>query len=155
MTDSSPHTLRKMLRSWPLREQIAFFENELGIPLVEEPESAKLFPASNRARDVRDGLLALARRRGVELLMDTLVTGLAPTAAGWSVERAGAPPHRGATRSSSRPEDSRFRRSGSDGLGLSILEKLGHTIHPTYPALTPLTRAPSRPSRRWRASRCP
>ena len=67
VTDSSPHTLRKILRSWPLAEQIAFFERELGLPLVEERETAKLFPASNRARDVRDGLLALARppRRAV------------------------------------------------------------------------------------------
>src|SRR4051794_39066019 len=64
VTDSSPHSLRKILRSWPLAEQIAFFERELGQPLVEEAESAKLFPASNRARDVRDGLLALAARRG-------------------------------------------------------------------------------------------
>ena len=64
VTDSSPHSLRNILRSWPLAEQIAFFERELGQPLVEEAESAKLFPASNRARDVRDGLLALAARRG-------------------------------------------------------------------------------------------
>ncbi len=131
-----------MLRSWPLREQIPFFENALGIPLAEETESAKLFPASNRARDVRDALLALARRRGVELLMDTLVTGLAATADGWRIERAGAPPLEAravivATGGLSVP------KSGSDGLGLSILEGLGHTIHPTYPALTPLTAPPS------------
>ena len=135
--------MQRMLRSWPLREQIPFFENELGIPLAEEAESAKLFPASNRARDVRDALLALARRRGVELMMDTLVTGLAPTAEGWSIERAGAPPIEArtvvvATGGLSVP------KSGSDGLGLSILERLGHTIHPTYPALTPLT-APESP----------
>ena len=59
VTDSSPNLLRKMLRSWPLREQIAFFENELRLPLAEEAESSKLFPVSNKARDVRDGLLAL------------------------------------------------------------------------------------------------
>ena len=53
-----------MLRSWPLAEQIAFFERELGLPLVEEPETAKLFPASNRARDVRDGLLGLGGTPG-------------------------------------------------------------------------------------------
>src|SRR3954463_6163648 len=64
VTDSSPHTLRNMLRSWPLAEQIAFFERELGLTLVEETETGKLFPASNRARDVRDGLLSLAARRG-------------------------------------------------------------------------------------------
>ena len=52
VTDSSPHTLRNMLRSWPLREQIEFFERELRLPLKEETESGKLFPASDRARDV-------------------------------------------------------------------------------------------------------
>jgi hypothetical protein len=30
-------------------------------------------------------------------------------------------------------------KTGSDGIGLSILGRLGHTIHPTYPALTPVT----------------
>ena len=30
VTDSSPNTLRKMLRSWPLPEQITFFERERG-----------------------------------------------------------------------------------------------------------------------------
>lgn len=143
VTDSPPRALQRMLRSWPLREQIPFFENALGIPLAEEPESAKLFPVSNRARDVRDALLALARRRGVELLMDTLVTGLTPTADGWLIEREAAPPLEAravivATGGLSVP------KSGSDGRGLSILEGLGHTIHPTYPALTPLT-APASP----------
>src|SRR5215204_1047 len=61
VTDSSPNILRKMVRSWPLAEQRAFFERDLGIPLVEETESAKLFPRSNKARDVRDGLLHHAR----------------------------------------------------------------------------------------------
>src|SRR3954471_4170157 len=50
VTDSSPNTLRKIVRAWPLDEQIAFFEREVGIPLAEETESAKLFPVSNRAR---------------------------------------------------------------------------------------------------------
>src|SRR3954462_5187149 len=66
VTDSSPNTLRKIVRSWPLAEQVAFFQGDVGIPLVEESESAKLFPASHKARDVRDGLLALARARGAE-----------------------------------------------------------------------------------------
>jgi hypothetical protein len=51
VTDSSPHLLRKILRSWPLAEQIAFFEQELRLPLAEEPESAKLFPVSTYAMD--------------------------------------------------------------------------------------------------------
>src|SRR3954465_3367633 len=73
VTDSSPHTLRNIVRSWPLREQIDFFERELSLPLAEETESAKLFPSSNRARDVRDGLLALAQRRGARVLMNSAV----------------------------------------------------------------------------------
>src|SRR5580692_6793474 len=74
VTDSSSNTLRKIVRSWPLAEQIAFFQDDVGIALVEEAESVKLFPASHKARDVRDGLLALARARGATIRMDTLVT---------------------------------------------------------------------------------
>src|SRR5687768_11439879 len=92
VTDSSPNTLRKILRSWPLPEQIAFFETELGLTLVEETETGKLFPASDRARDVRDGLLALASRGGARFLPGTTVTGYSPSGAGWRVERDGASP---------------------------------------------------------------
>ena len=141
VTDSSPHTLRKILRSWPLAEQIAFFERELKLPLVEEAESAKLFPASNRARDVRDGLLALAARSGARLQMDTRVTGFAPAGSGWRVEREGGAPVEAdavvvATGGLSVPN------TGSDGRGLALLAALGHTVHPTYAALTPLTEVP-------------
>src|SRR3954470_1786502 len=82
VTDSSRNLLNRMLRAWPLREQIEFFENELRLPLVEEAESAKLFPMSNKARDVRDGLLAYATRAGVTLRMGTAVTGFSPTDGG-------------------------------------------------------------------------
>lgn len=142
VTDSSPNTLRKMVRSWPLQEQIAFFEGELGIPLVEEKESGKLFPASHRARDVRDGLLAHAVHRGVSLLTNTVVTGFAPCAAGWRIDRQGAPPLEAdavivATGGLSVPD------TGSDGLGLKVVERLGHTVHPTYAALTPIIAEPA------------
>ncbi|HEY8197962.1 MAG TPA: aminoacetone oxidase family FAD-binding enzyme [Gemmatimonadales bacterium] len=141
VTDSSPNTLRKILRSWPLAEQIAFFEDELGLTLVEEEESAKLFPASNRARDVRDGLLALAARRGAQFLPATTVTGFAPAAGGWKVERDGTAPLTVdavivASGGLSVPS------TGSDGRGLAMLEGLGHTVHTTYPALTPVVADP-------------
>src|SRR5829696_6803010 len=142
VTDSSPHTLRKILRSWPLAEQIAFFERELHLRLVEEPESAKLFPASNRARDVRDGLLALAARRGARLHPATRVTSFGPAGSGWRVTREGAEPLEVdavivATGGLSVPN------TGSDGAGLGMLAALGHAVHPTYAALTPLTAAPA------------
>jgi len=142
VTDSSPNLLRKMLRSWPLPEQVAFFEEKIGLRLVEEVASAKLFPASNRARDVRDGLLALAVRNGVRLLMGTRVSGFAPTAAGWRVDLDGRAPLLAdavvvATGGLSVPH------TGSDGLGLKLVEDLGHDVHPTYAALTPLIAEPA------------
>lgn len=142
VTDSSRNTLRKIVRSWPLAEQIAFFETELGLELVEETETAKLFPSSHRARDVRDGLLALAERRGATLMMDTLVTGLTPLADGrWRVEHASGAIECDAvivaTGGLSVP------KTGSDGMGLSMLARLGHTIHRTYAALTPITADPA------------
>src|SRR5687768_7690102 len=117
VTDSSRHTLRHMVRSWPLREQIAFFETELQLPLVAEAETGKLFPQSQRARDVRDRLLACARRRGVQILTNTLVTRIVPDGPGWAVERDAGEPLRAdavilATGGLSVP------RTGSDGRGL-------------------------------------
>jgi len=138
VTDSSPHLLRKMVRAWPLNEQRRFFEQTLGIPLVEEVESAKLFPASQKARDVRDGLLGYARARGVAMRMATRVTGISPSAAGWRVELEDHSPLMAdavvvATGGLSVPN------TGSDGAGLAMLAALGHQMHPTYAALTPLT----------------
>lgn len=142
VTDSSPNTLRKIVRSWPLAEQIAFFEQDVGVPLVEETESRKLFPASHKARDVRDGLLALARRRGATILTETNVTDVSRNGTGWSVACTGAPAVEAdaviiATGGLSVP------MTGSDGTGLRLLERLGHTIHTTYAALTPLVASSS------------
>lgn len=141
VTDSLPHTLRHILRSWPLREQVGFFEREAGVPLAEETASAKLFPRSNSARDVRDRLYGLARRRGVAFMMNAAVRAFEPRSGGWRVTIAGAPPLDAdavvvATGGLSVPA------TGSDGLGLEAARSLGHVVHATYPALTPLTCTP-------------
>jgi hypothetical protein len=69
------------------------------------------------------------------------VTGASPTERGWTVElKSGAPLEADAlilaTGGLSVP------KTGSDGRGLKIAEQLGHTLHPTYAALTPLTATP-------------
>ncbi len=138
VTDSSRNVLGKILRSWPLAEQIAFFENELRLPLAEEPESSKLFPLSNKARDVRDGLLAYAKRSGATLRTNTIVAGFSPVAGGWRVDLGGGASIETdavivATGGLSVPN------TGSEGLGLRELARLGHVMHPVYAALTPLT----------------
>ena len=46
--------VRRMLRSWPLEQQRAFFEDEVGVPLKLEAEDGKFFPVSEpRARRAR------------------------------------------------------------------------------------------------------
>ncbi len=142
VTDSSPHTLRNIVRSWPLAEQRDFFEHDLGIPLAEETESAKLFPVSNKARDVRDRLLAHAIAKGTKWMPDTTVVGIEQVDVGWRIATEDgrsivADAMIVATGGLSVPA------TGSDGRGLSWLRALGHTVHPTYAALTPVTANPA------------
>ena len=136
VTDSPPHLLRAMLRAWPLHEQRAFFERELNIPLALEEESGKLFPRSNRAKDVRDALVAFARARGVTVQFDTTVSGLAASDRGFTLDTSnGAAVYDRvilATGGLSVPA------TGSDGIGLRIARELAHQMTDTYPALTPL-----------------
>ena len=136
VTDSPAHLLRAMLRAWPLHEQRAFFEQDLQIPLALEEESGKLFPESNRAKDVRDGLVEHARTKGVQLQFDTKVTDLLSTATGFTVvTSSGAVECERvilATGGLSVPA------TGSDGIGLDMARRLGHGMIETYPALTPL-----------------
>ncbi len=143
VTQSSPNIVKQILRSWPLAEQRAFFEEELGIPLKLEAESGKLFPVSDKARDVRDGLLEWARKGGAAVTFGVTVVGCRPMADGsWEVVTdlgvIKASRVIIATGGLSVPN------TGSDGTGLKILELLGHTIHPTYPALAPITLSPHR-----------
>ncbi|MDQ3518509.1 MAG: aminoacetone oxidase family FAD-binding enzyme [Gemmatimonadota bacterium] len=142
VTDSSPNLLRKMVRSWPLAEQIAFFEQELNIPLAEETESAKLFPVSNKARDVRDGLLEHARSEGVAVMLNKQVVGMAPQGAGWRIETSSDAPI-DVDRLIVASGGLSVPNTGSDGFGLTALAALGHRIHSTYAALTPLTANPA------------
>jgi predicted Rossmann fold flavoprotein len=152
VTESSPHSLRKILLSWPLAEQRRFFEEELGLPLALEEETGKLFPVSNSAREVRDRLRAMAARDGAAARFGAIVEGLDPaprgggvaaTSPGWVVRLAG-----GATIRASRvivaTGGLSVPATGSDGTGLDLVRRLGHTIHETYPALTPLVATPHR-----------
>lgn len=142
VSDSPSHLVRGLLRSWSLDAQRAFFEHDVGIPLALEEETGKLFPVSNRARDVRDGLMALAVAKGVTVQTQTSVTDVRRAAAPTAAVRWRVATSRGdidatsvilATGGLSVP------LTGSDGTGLTIARRLGLELHPTYPALTPLT----------------
>jgi predicted Rossmann fold flavoprotein len=142
VTNSPAPLVQRFLRSWPLRAQREFFERAVGVPLKLEADSRKWFPVSDRARDVRDGLIALARRKGVIFRFDTQLIDLQTSPAGWSVDTT-----RGnlqatavvlATGGLSVPS------TGSTGIGLKLAQALGHVAHETYPALTPLVAVPAR-----------
>jgi predicted Rossmann fold flavoprotein len=143
VTESSPNTMRKLLLAWPLAEQRRFFEEDLALPLALEEDTGKLFPVSNRARDVRDGLVATARRRGAEIRFNARATSLASEGGSWVVGIEAAAPLR-ASRVIVAAGGLSVPATGSDGAGLSMARRLGHTIHETYPALTPLTAVPHR-----------
>jgi predicted Rossmann fold flavoprotein len=126
--------VRRVLRGLPVDETVAFFR-DLGVPLHEEA-GGKLFPDSNRARDVLEALLTGLRAAGVVLSPGTRVHSVARTESGFSLETSRGPLRARqvvlATGGRSLP------KSGSDGGGYEIARALGHTLVAPVPALAPL-----------------
>lgn len=129
--------IRRVLRALPVADTVAFFR-DLGVPLHEEA-GGKLFPDTNRARDVLDALLRETARVGATMVAGHRVLDVERSADAFRVVT-----DRGdlqaaavvlATGGQSLP------KSGSDGAGLAIATRLGHTIVPTTPALDPLVLA--------------
>ena len=133
-----PTIVRGVLRAFTVADTVRFFE-EIGVTLHEEHDG-KLFPDSNKAREVLDALVREAERVGVSMLTDhrvdgvllehgvfTLVTTRGSIAANQLVLATGG-------RS--------LPKSGSDGTGYDIARTLGHTIVATTPALAPLVLEP-------------
>ena len=125
-----------MLQAFPVDQTVEFFE-ELGVALHEET-GGKLFPNSNRARDVLDALLSASRSSGVRLESGCRVTGIARGADG-----------RGFILQSSRGSIAArlvvlatggrsLPKTGSDGTGYGFAASLGHSLVDQTPALAPL-----------------
>jgi predicted Rossmann fold flavoprotein len=142
VTGSSPNTLRKILHSWPLDEQRTFFEEDLGLPLAQEPGTGKFFPACDNARRVRDLLVDTARRRGVEIRFGVRAKELQWRKGAWRTTLAdGSEVASAAVVLASGGRS--FPATGSDGWGFEVARRLGHTVHTTYPALVSLTAQPA------------
>ena len=138
VSESPNRLVRRFLGRWPLSEQRAFFEELLGGPLREERESKKLFPPSNRAVDVRDALRFAVAAAGASLRAAAPVRDLAPVGDGFAVRLDGgeailAPRVILATGGRS------VLAGGADAAGFTWAAAMGHRVHPTYPALVPLT----------------
>jgi predicted Rossmann fold flavoprotein len=129
--------IRHVLRSLTVDDTVAFFAR-LGVPLHEE-EHGKLFPDSNRSRDVLNGLLGECARLGVELRGGHRVTSVERAAEGFVVHTSRGAFH--ASRVVLATGGCALPKSGSDGAGHTFAESLGHTIVPATPALAPLVLA--------------
>ena len=105
---------------------------DLGVPLKKEP-TGKLFPVSDRARDVLDALVRRAGVLGVEIRTGWKVGEIAATPEAFRIDgRLAARKVVLAAGGRSVP------KSGSDGSGYALASALGHSVTPTHPALVPL-----------------
>jgi hypothetical protein len=129
--------IRRVLRAFPVDDTVAFFR-EIGVALHEEADG-KLFPDSNRARDVLDALIRESDRTGVALLPGHRVLSVDRSSDGFLVATS-----EGGVRARSvvlATGGQSLPKSGSDGAGYELATRLGHTIVATSPALAPLVLA--------------
>jgi predicted Rossmann fold flavoprotein len=137
-TCSSRNSLRRILRSWTPEAARAFFEKTAGVPICAEALTGKLFPASQRAADVRDALLGLAIRSGARIVQGCRADCAERLGDGtWEV-RSGSHGLLSADKVVLATGGCSWPETGSDGMGLEIARSIGHRIHPPKPALVPL-----------------
>lgn len=152
----SPRFVRRVLHAFPASNAAAFFA-ELGVALHEE-EAGKLFPDSNRSRNVLAALLSEAARLGVEIHEGRRVVSVASDVGGFRItcasgaSRAGEAGDAGAACWAGGDGEVEYRaravvlatggrslpKSGSDGFGYQLARTLGHGYVETTPALVPL-----------------
>jgi hypothetical protein len=130
--------LRAVLKAFDEKRTLEWMAR-LGVELHCE-ETGKYFPVSNQARTVLDALVSKARASGVEMHFGRRVLDLQRDEAGFILTVAGP---EGSTTLRARtvifaPGGLALPKSGSDGAGIELLRRLGHTIIPTTPALVPL-----------------
>jgi len=131
--------LRHAFGALPPRELRERFD-ALGVPTVDAPME-KVFPKSDRARDVRDALEREARAAGVRIELDANVVGVEGGAGGeqpWLAHIAGGR-RATCTKLLLCPGGMSYPRTGTTGEGYGWLAKLGLPVRPPVPALVPLT----------------
>jgi predicted Rossmann fold flavoprotein len=135
-----PAIVRRVLRAFPVADTIAFFR-EIGIALHEEA-GGKLFPDTNRARDVLDALLREARRVGAVVSPAARVLDVVARGDGQGFHLATAAGDLRASRVALATGGRALPKSGSDGAGYELATRAGHTVVATTPALVPLLLSP-------------
>ena len=132
---SGERFLRGAFRALPplaVRERF----HDLGVATVEAPLE-KVFPASDRARDVRDALVRWCASTGVELRVDAAVRGIARDGGRWRIAVEGGDALE-CERLFCCPGGKSYPRSGTVGDGYRWLAELGLPLVEQVPALVPL-----------------
>jgi predicted Rossmann fold flavoprotein len=129
-----PQAVRRILRAFPVAATVAFFL-DLGVTLHEEP-GGKLFPDTNRSRDVLEALLREVGRSGAVLRTGVRVLDVSREGDLFRLSTSGGGVQARcvvlATGGLSLP------KTGSDGAGYGFAARFGHRLVPTTPALVPL-----------------
>ena len=132
---TSRNSIKKVLLRFGVKQTLEFF-HDLGVPLKLE-STGKYFPVSNSSKDILNALLAESAQLGIKIYCSHRVTSIGHTRSGFKVGGNWGYLQSGkvivATGGMSLP------KSGSDGLGYSFCEQLGHTLTKRiFPALVPL-----------------
>ena len=126
--------VRRILRALTVEDTVAFFR-EIGVPLHEEP-GGKLFPDTNKSRDVLNALLTELAQTGCQLGPEHRVTAIERDGDGFSLSTS-----QGHLRSNAvvlATGGLSLPKTGSDGAGYTFVRALGHSIVAPTPALVPL-----------------
>ncbi len=109
----------------------------LGVPTSIEAQFEKVFPTSNKARDVRDALQADALKSGAVIETNQAVLNVSTDANGWQVQTASATLSCRAVLLCCGGQS--FPKTGTTGDAYAWLRALGLEVVPPVPALVPLT----------------
>lgn len=137
----SRRTIDKVLRVFD-EERTRAWMASLGVELKLEP-TGKYFPTSDKARTVLDALLARVEELGVEFHTGARVADVAMEQDHFQITLADSATTYSARRLIMATGGLALPKSGSDGAGLGWMERLGHRIVPTTPALAPLVIDPA------------
>jgi hypothetical protein len=126
--------LRSAAHRFPPEEMIAWLEAR-GVAVKRE-RGNRVFPQSDRAKDVLDALLKEAHSFGARIISDAAVTSIAPADGALLVKH-----RRGDERADAviiATGGLSMERTGSSGDGYRLAASLGHAIAPPRPSLIPL-----------------
>ena len=133
---STPAAIRRVLNRFTVADCVEFF-SQLGVELKQE-DTGKLFPVTDDAHTVLNALLQAARAVDVDIRSPLRVQTITPLVDG-GFDVAGAWGSLRARRVALCSGGKSLPKSGSDGLGLELVQKLGHSVtEHVIPSLVPL-----------------